>query len=161
MAKKRRPTLISAALLFGTIGMIGGTAALAQHPVARMMSAGAGGSDVVAAAPAPSPERELAQTRLSLVTPHRVPTATATAPAKSTAPATPTETSTPKAKPTPRSITYTVVPGDTLVSIAAWFKQHGFEALYAANRAVIGDDPNLIRPGQVIRLSDGVMTVGK
>ncbi|MFG2950600.1 LysM peptidoglycan-binding domain-containing protein [Streptomyces adustus] len=42
---------------------------------------------------------------------------------------------------------YTVRPGDTLSGIAA---RHGidWQRLYAANRAVIGDDPDVILPGQ-------------
>lgn len=45
----------------------------------------------------------------------------------------------------------TVRPGDSLWSIAA---EHGctWTALYAANRAVVGTDPDLIRPGAVLRL---------
>lgn len=53
--------------------------------------------------------------------------------------------------------TYTVRPGDWLSKIARdelgdidlWHK------LYDANRDVVGDDPNLIFPGQVLRLLDG------
>ncbi|MCQ4085076.1 LysM peptidoglycan-binding domain-containing protein [Streptomyces sp. RB6PN25] len=43
--------------------------------------------------------------------------------------------------------TYTVAPGDTLSAIAA---AHGttWQRIYAANRQVIGDDPDLILPGQ-------------
>jgi nucleoid-associated protein YgaU len=46
---------------------------------------------------------------------------------------------------------YTVKRGDTLSSIAA---QHdtSWRAVYAANKAVIGDDPNLIMPGQKLDL---------
>jgi LysM repeat protein len=46
---------------------------------------------------------------------------------------------------------YTVKRGDTLSSIAA---KHGtsWRAVYAANKAVIGDDPNLIVPGQRLDL---------
>ncbi|MFE9119113.1 transglycosylase family protein [Streptomyces sp. NPDC007172] len=46
---------------------------------------------------------------------------------------------------------YTVRGGDTLSAIAA---AHGvgWEALYAANRAVIGADPDLILPGQQLRI---------
>jgi LysM repeat protein len=46
---------------------------------------------------------------------------------------------------------YTVAPGDTLSAIAAalgW--PGGWQALYAANRRVIGPDPNVIRPGVVL-----------
>lgn len=49
--------------------------------------------------------------------------------------------------------TYTVVKGDTLSGIAAKFKYPGgWQALYAKNRAVIGGNPNLIKPGQVLQV---------
>ena len=57
-------------------------------------------------------------------------------------------------------VTYTVKAGDTLSTIAAWFHKHGYGALYEANRAVIGSNPNLIFPGERITISSGVMTTG-
>src|SRR5689334_23407278 len=46
---------------------------------------------------------------------------------------------------------YAVRPGDTLAGIAARFAvRGGWPALYAANRRVIGPDPNTIRPGTVL-----------
>ena len=46
---------------------------------------------------------------------------------------------------------YTVAAGDTLSGIAARFAvRGGWPALYAANRRVIGPDPNTIRPGTVL-----------
>src|SRR3984957_12069448 len=46
---------------------------------------------------------------------------------------------------------YTVAPGDTLSGIAAALgARGGWPALYAANRRVIGPDPNVIRPGTVL-----------
>jgi LysM repeat protein len=48
---------------------------------------------------------------------------------------------------------YVVQPGDTLSAIAAQFAvPGGWPALYAANRPLIGPDPNLIHPGTVLRL---------
>jgi LysM repeat protein len=48
---------------------------------------------------------------------------------------------------------YTVAAGDTLAGIAAVFAvRGGWSALYAANRRVIGPDPNTIRPGTVLTL---------
>ena len=51
---------------------------------------------------------------------------------------------------------YTVQPGDTLSSIAAsqapLYIGTGFEPIFEANRHVIGDNPNLINPGTVLRL---------
>ena len=46
---------------------------------------------------------------------------------------------------------YWVLPGDTLAAIAAMLAvRGGWPALYAANRHVIGPDPNVIRPGAVL-----------
>jgi LysM repeat protein len=48
-------------------------------------------------------------------------------------------------------VRYKVVPGDTLTGIAAALSvRGGWPALYAANRRVIGPDPNAIRPGTML-----------
>ena len=48
-------------------------------------------------------------------------------------------------------VRYTVTAGDTLAGIATVFAvRGGWPALYAANRRVIGSDPNTIRPGTVL-----------
>jgi murein DD-endopeptidase MepM/ murein hydrolase activator NlpD len=55
-----------------------------------------------------------------------------------------------------RSEMYTVVQGDTLSGIAG--RQHvsgGWRQLYAANRATVGADPDLILPGQRLTLDTG------
>lgn len=54
---------------------------------------------------------------------------------------------------TPATGAYRVRPGDTLSEIAA--AKHvagGWHALHARNRAVVGEDPSLIFPGQRLRL---------
>lgn len=53
-------------------------------------------------------------------------------------------------RPSPR--TYTVRPGDTLSGIAAHFGITDWRTLYQANKGVIGPDPDLIRPGQVLTI---------
>jgi nucleoid-associated protein YgaU len=70
-----------------------------------------------------------------------------------TAPSTPRATK----PPAKSSITYTVKAGDTLSGIAQWFMLHGYGALYTANWAVIGSNPNLIIPGERITITNGVM----
>ena len=70
-----------------------------------------------------------------------------------TAPSTPRATKSPARS----SITYTVKAGDTLSGIAEWFTLHGYGALYNANRAVIGSNPNLIFPGERVTITNGVM----
>ena len=63
--------------------------------------------------------------------------------------------STTTAQPAPR---YVVRPGDSLSSIAvARAVRGGWQALYAANRRVIGPDPDVIHPGTVLVLP-GQMT---
>lgn len=53
----------------------------------------------------------------------------------------------------PAAKTYTVKKGDTLSGIATRFKYPGgWEALYQKNKKVIGDNPNLIRPGEVLQV---------
>jgi nucleoid-associated protein YgaU len=51
---------------------------------------------------------------------------------------------------------YTVQPGDTLSSIAAaqapLYIGSGFGPIFEANRHIIGDNPNRIQPGTVLRL---------
>ena len=74
-----------------------------------------------------------------------------------TAPSTPRATKPPGKPSSKPSITYTVKAGDTLSAIAQWFKLHGYGALYTANWAVIGSNPNLIFPGERITITDGVM----
>jgi LysM repeat protein len=52
--------------------------------------------------------------------------------------------------------TYTIEPGDTLASIArALGVRGGWQALYAANRQLIGTDPDLISPGATLALPSG------
>jgi hypothetical protein len=55
------------------------------------------------------------------------------------------------AAPAPSGGTYTVRSGDTLTRIAA---RHGtsWQRVYALNRSVVGGNPGLIHPGQVLRL---------
>ena len=53
-------------------------------------------------------------------------------------------------QPPPGPATYTVQAGDTLSGIAQKLGLGGWQALYGANRATIGGDPNVIKPGQVL-----------
>ena len=56
-------------------------------------------------------------------------------------------------KATNPAVRYVVQPGDTLSGIAAALAvRGGWPALYAANRRVVGADPNAIHPGTVIVL---------
>ncbi|MFI0967469.1 transglycosylase SLT domain-containing protein [Streptomyces sp. NPDC021080] len=56
-------------------------------------------------------------------------------------------------------ITYKVVAGDTLSKVAKKYpKSGGWKKLYTANRAVIGDNPALIRPG--LKLTVGTKSLG-
>ena len=55
--------------------------------------------------------------------------------------------------PGPARARYTITAGDTLSGIAAGLGiAGGWPALYAANRQVIGGDPDTLQPGTVLRL---------
>ena len=40
--------------------------------------------------------------------------------------------------------------GDTLTDIGKWYSDHGYLKLYNWNKSVIGENPDLIFPGQKI-----------
>jgi LysM repeat protein len=79
-------------------------------------------------------------------------------PTVTVAPAAPAKTAAPATKPATK---YVVQPGDTLSGIAvALAVRGGWPALYAANRHVIGPDPDVIHPGAVLMLP-GLMLAGQ
>ncbi|MFE1286603.1 transglycosylase SLT domain-containing protein [Streptomyces sp. NPDC058751] len=60
--------------------------------------------------------------------------------------------------PNVQLVTYKVVKGDTLSKVAQKYpKSGGWKKLYAANRAVIGDNPSVLRPG--LKLTVGTKTL--
>jgi cell wall-associated NlpC family hydrolase len=61
-------------------------------------------------------------------------------------------TGAPKPPPVPYGDTYTVKPGDWLAKIATAEGLPNWQALYDLNHGVVGDNPDLILPGQVLQL---------
>ena len=52
------------------------------------------------------------------------------------------------------SLTHVVAPGDTLFAISQWYKlMGGYAMLYKWNHSVIGNNPNLIFPGEVLTIT--------
>lgn len=153
MASRRKPRLMIALLFGATLALAVGTVVAAMLPSSGVFWAKTDHSTSVASSSKITSPSATSSTATPEPTPvAATPRATSEAAKESAAP-----------KPSRRradSITYTVKRGDTLSGIATWFKQHGFGDLYRANRAVIGRDPNLIRPGQRIRIRHGVMTLG-
>jgi nucleoid-associated protein YgaU len=63
----------------------------------------------------------------------------------------------PQPAPPPKvARTHTVVSGDSLSKIAKKYlgNANRWNELYEANRAVVGDNPNLIKPGQVLTIPE-------
>lgn len=92
------------------------------------------------------------------------PAGTSGAPEVRSAPSSPRESAPqpqarPKAKPRVQPSaplgSYTVRPGDTLWDISIAHGLRTWKTLYALNRSVVGPDPDLIFPGQVLRLPGG------
>lgn len=137
MEFKRRPKLVAALLIGGTVFLVGVGALAASLPAPDRMRnmLGPDGSRVAASRPTASS---------TTASPASIPSATGLPSVSQTS-------STP--------VTYIVKGGDTLSGIAAWFKLHGYGNLYAANAKVIGADPNLIRPGERLTIANGVMSM--
>ena len=104
----------------------------------------------------PEPESVTIERRVPAPTPIRRPALTSATP-----------TVVPPVAAPPPSVTYVVVPGDCLWSIAARALgsgatnagiDRGWRTVYDANRAAIGDDPNLIRPGLMLSLPSLTLT---
>ena len=69
----------------------------------------------------------------------------------------------PAAPPPKQATTYTVVSGDTLWAIAKKHLGEGkrWPEIYDQNKAVIGDNPDRIKPGQVLTIPDNTAPGGK
>ncbi|PBC76100.1 LysM domain-containing protein [Streptomyces sp. TLI_235] len=81
------------------------------------------------------------------------PTTAPTGPAAPASTSTATEAAT--ATPAPQQTepaTYTVAPGDTLSDISNKNKLGGWKSVYDGNSGTIGQDPDLIKPGQVLKI---------
>ncbi len=143
----RRPKAVAALLTGGTIALGGGSAVAASLPRPALTASPTAASGSRAAretlsSPATAWPSRGARSR-GAVSPSLARTARPARPAAQSG--------------DHLSVAYTVRPGDTLSGIADWFKLHGYGALYAANVAVVGSNPNLINPGERITITDGVM----
>ncbi len=115
-----------------------------------------GSRDASPRAAKPTPEFVLTQRRVPAPTPSRVPAPTSAAPTVVL----------PVAAPPP-AVAYFVVADDCLWSIAGRLLgsgatnadiDRGWRAVYDANRAAIGEDPNLIQPGLMLNLPSLTVT---
>lgn len=57
------------------------------------------------------------------------------------------------------TISYAVKPMDTIATIERWFVQHGYGVEFTANLLVIESNKNLLVPGAIVSISNGVMTI--
>ncbi len=117
-------------------------------------------------APNPSPApvlrpRSPAATPTSSPSPARQPSPTPVAPTAAASPSPTTPTAADPARAVDSSVRHVVIAGDCLWDIAAHLIgrgasnaaiDRGWRAIYAANRAEVGDDPGLIHPGLVLTI---------
>jgi LysM repeat protein len=114
-------------------------------------SARAGASGAAPAADRTASSGSSARTGSSGTTTRHKGATTKSAPDRSTPARAPERTATTTHRGAARHGDYTVRQGDTLSAVAA--RHHAtWQRIYAANRSVIGDDPNLIVPGQRLAL---------
>lgn len=154
---------LSAGLALGPVVSAGATPAAASRPNVPAAQSSGGPAVPASAVPASAPAGSQADPTASLPAPRWPGSLIASQPSR------PGSSSAPTAQPgTPATTgpagqpakTVTVAPGDSLWVIAGrWISPPDDPAAtgaawpkwYAANRAVIGADPDLIRPGQVLR----------
>ncbi|HEX7354303.1 MAG TPA: LysM domain-containing protein [Mycobacteriales bacterium] len=154
-----------AARIPGATGRAAGALAGRITPALLRQALGTGAAIGLALSPALTPTAAHA----AACAPGRLPSLDRAAPACATAPATAPAVTTPADPPAP---SYTVVAGDTLWGLAATeLRRAGqratarqvadrWPAWWRANRAVIGDDPDLIRIGTVLTLPDPMEKTG-
>jgi hypothetical protein len=154
--------MLIALLSAGIAVLLGSTAVVATFPVG---STGKATEPVANASPPTSSSASSPPRPLNRVTSGGSGEVTSPAPTSSTAAPNTTSTA-PTERSTPQStafvlvtITYAVKTGDTIASIAKWFDQHGYSVQFGANLQVIESNENLIVPGALISISNGVMTI--
>jgi LysM repeat protein len=137
-------------------GLLAGADSPRQGGATRRLVLAACGVAVVAgtAVPAAAAEGDGPELLAGLTLPDR-----AVAPAERRTPARPPAPATVVRTASPASDAYVVRPGDSLWSIAEARTSGGsvderWRAIWQANRDVVGDDPDLILPGQALRLPE-------
>jgi len=154
--------LIIALLSVGILCLVGATAVVASLPSTATSS-----KTTQAAAKTVSvktPSTQVPNKPAALPTSTTRPTSSTTVPP--TLPPATTHATTPTTSAVPPStafvlttLTYEVKAGDTVATIQSWFDSHGYAVQFAANLQVLEDNEDLLVPGALISLSNGVMTI--
>ena len=152
--------LLIALLSTGIVVLLGGTAVVASLPAGP----GAKASSVASTSPAHSPSATIVARSAKQPTPNGSPGSTTQTTSVVAAPTTTSTVRTGAPSTTSTdfvliTISYPVKSGDTVASIAKWFDQHGYGVQFAANLQVIDSNVNLLVPGAIISISNGVMTI--
>jgi hypothetical protein len=145
--------LFIALLCAGIAVLVGSTALVATLPAARTSSSA---SDQGAAAPHPRTDGSLPGGWTATSRPGGASSTTTTGKSAITPTA---KSSTPSTAFVLVTISYAIEKGDTVSSVERWFDQHGYGTQFAANMQVIEDNENLLVPGAVVSISNGVMTI--
>lgn len=152
----------SAVALPATGGARATGAAPTEHPVT-----GAAGSkgplsppDVAPTSPAAERASEPGADSTGSGSPSR-PSSLPVTPSQGGSAATPAEADGPVGGAAATTVVYVVKEGDTLWGISQWFHMHGYDELYRLNKATLGHNPALIRPGQqIVVTANGVTFAG-
>jgi hypothetical protein len=146
--------LVTALLSVGIAFLVAGTAVVATLPSSAKVAAHAS-APATRSATSPPPVSESSSTVPPNPTTSSVPS---TEPVSTTS-SPPTTAVPPSTAFVLTTITYEVKAGDTPASIAKWFDNNGYGRQFGANEQVINANKQLLVPGALITIANGVMTI--
>jgi len=147
-----RPKVAAAVFAVGIIALSAGTAAVSTLSSTRSVAATSGGGTGADSRRAES-RNPVPRTTVAPVTRSR--TGGTSVSTSTTHPDNPS----PPTTFVVSTITYAVKPGDTVSTIERWFEQRGYGVEFTANLLVIESNENLLVPGALVSLTNGVMTI--
>jgi hypothetical protein len=147
-----KPKAVAAVLIAGIVLLAVGTALAATLPSTRTPQAAA---NRAASNPVPTTNSRKRARRVNVAPITRSTSGASGSTTSTTHPA----SSPPSTAFVLSTISYAVKPMDTVATIEHWFAQHGYGVQFTANLLVIESNKNLLVPGAIVSISNGVMTI--